>query len=190
MYKVVTIKDTVRVPPKFFSDELSTAITKILREKYERIMDKDLGIILTIWNVANVSEGRIIPGDGSPYYSVQFDALVFYPELQEVFDGKVTEIVEFGAFVRMGPIDGLVHVSQVTDDFLSFDKKIPALVGKESKKVLRQGDAVRARIATVSLKSSIPETKIGLTMRPAGLGKPEWKKGGAEKPAKERQKKG
>ena len=56
------------------------------------------------------------------YHNVVFNAIFFKPE-QEVIDGEVIEIAEFGAFVRIGPMDGLVHVSQVTDDYINYDSK-------------------------------------------------------------------
>jgi DNA-directed RNA polymerase subunit E' len=46
-------------------------------------------------------------------------------------------------------------------------------MGKESKKTLENGDKVRARIVTISLKKA-KENKIGLTMRQPGLGKLDW----------------
>ena len=116
-------------------------------------------------------EGRIIQGDGAAYFDCEFDALVYTPKVNEVVEGEVTEIVEFGAFVRIGPIDGLVHVSQIADDYLTYDKKTGMLVGKESKKTVKKGDWVRAKVATVSMKDTILNSKIALTMRPAGLGK-------------------
>jgi len=183
MYRVATVQSSVRVEPKYFSTDLEKAITQILREKYERRIDKDLGVVLCIWNVRDVSEGRIIPGDGATHHDVTFDILAYMPELNEIIEGEVTEIVEFGAFMRMGPLDGLIHLSQITNDFLSYDRKIPAFVGKESKKMLKKGDGVFAKISTVSMKGTIPETKIGLTMRPEGLGKLDWIK---ETPVKEK----
>jgi len=184
LYRILTVKDIVRVPPTFFSMALPQAVTQILREKYERRVDKDHGIVLSIWNVREIGEGRVIPGDGASYHDVVFDALTYLPEINEVFEGEVTEVVEFGAFVRMGPLDGLVHLSQITNDFLHYDKKIPAFIGRESKKALRKGDLVRVKVSTVSLKGSIPETKVGLTMRPEGLGKLEWLAEKEEKPRK------
>ena len=79
--------------------------------------------------------------------------------------------MEFGAFVRLGPIDCLAHVSQVANEFLNYDKKNLCLVGKNSKKTIKKGDMVRAKVATVSFKDTIPNSKIALTMRPEGLGK-------------------
>ena len=117
------------------------------------------------------------------------DVWVFKPELHELIKAKVAEITEFGAFLRFGPIDGLVHVSQVTDDFMSFNAKTGALSGKDSKKVLQKGDTVLARITAVSMKNSVTESKINLTMRQPGLGKEGWekvRKEKAERPAKKR----
>ncbi|MDO8340144.1 MAG: DNA-directed RNA polymerase [Candidatus Burarchaeum sp.] len=173
-YMLYTINDVVRIPPSMFSLKLEDAVVQMLREKYERKMDKDLGIIIAVTAARNIGLGKIIPGDGASYHDLKFDVLCFMPDINEVFDGEVSEVVEFGAFVRIGPLDGLVHLSQITNDFLSFDRKSMAFVGRESKKTLKKGDMVRAKVSTVSMKGSIPESKIGMTMRPLGFGKLEW----------------
>lgn len=177
MYEVVTLKDMVRIPPKMFSDELEGAVLKALREQYEGRLDKDLGVVISVSDPKDIGDGRIIPGDGAAYYETVFDALVFKPEMHEVVRGKVTDITEFGAFVRFGPIDGLVHVSQVTDDFMSYNEKNGTLTGKESKKVLKKGDVVLARVIAISMKGTVTDSKISLTMRQEGLGKEDWLKG-------------
>jgi len=171
VYKLVTFEESVRIPPNLFGMPLNKAALKILREQYERTVDKQLGVIVSLHNAKIKSPGRVLHGDGAAYFDVDCDALVFSPQINEVMDGKVSEIVEFGAFVRLGPVDGLVHVSQVANDFMTFDKKQGSLVGRDSKRVVRKGDKVRAKIATVSLKDNIPNSKIALTMRPEGLGK-------------------
>jgi len=96
------------------------------------------------------------------------------PQVNEIMESDVSEIVEFGAFLTMGPMEGLVHLSQIANDFLTYNKKTASFTGRESKKAIKKGDHVYAKISTVSMKMSIPETKIGLTMRPDGLGKEEW----------------
>jgi DNA-directed RNA polymerase subunit E' len=174
MYKIVTVEDTVRVPPNRFSEPLNDVIIDVLRKNYVGLTDKDVGTILVITELKEVGVGRVIMGDGASYHDVTFEALVYKPELNEVVLGEVVEIVEFGAFVRLGPIDGLAHVSQVMDDFVGYDKKKGTLYGKESKRSLKEGDKVRARIVSVSLKRGTRGGKIGLTMRQPGLGKLEW----------------
>ncbi len=188
MYKMVKLVDTIRVPPKEFGNPLKESALQVLRESYEGKVDKDLGLLLAVTGVKKIGEGRIIPGDGATYHDVEFEAVVYKPILHEVITGKVSEITQFGAFVKMGPIDGLVHVSQVTDDFISFNEKTGVLAGKETKRVLKEGDIVRARIVSVSLKPVITESKIGLTMRQEGLGKLEWIE--EEKKKRKKKKKG
>lgn len=174
MYKIVTVEDTVRVPPNRFSEPLNEVIMDVIRKNYVGLTDKDVGTVLVITELKEVGVGRVIMGDGASYHDVTFEALVYKPELNEVVLGEVVEIVEFGAFIRLGPIDGLVHVSQVMDDFVGYDKKKGTLYGKESKRSLKEGDKVRARIVSVSLKRGAKGGKIGLTMRQPGLGKLEW----------------
>jgi DNA-directed RNA polymerase subunit E' len=156
--------------------KLNEAALKMLREKYERTVDKNYGIFLSVYNAKIKGDGKVLPGDGAAYFDVKYDALIFGLDVNEVIEGEVSEIVEFGAFVRLGPIDGLVHVSQVANEFLSYDKKNQYLIGKNSKKTIKKGDLVRAKIATVSFKETIPNSKIALTMRPDGLGKISNKK--------------
>ncbi len=114
-------------------------------------------------------------GDGAVYQKVKYDALVFRPQLQEVIEGVVVEVLKFGAFVRFGPLDGLLHISQIMDDRIDIDSDNGRLLGKDTKRDLKVGDRVRARIVALSLNERSPrESKIGLTMRQHGLGKLEW----------------
>jgi DNA-directed RNA polymerase subunit E' len=187
LYLVSKIEDTVRIPPSRFEDPLENVAVEILNESYVGTIDKKLGLMVTVNEIEEVGTGKVIMGDGAAYHDVLFTALFFKPELHEIVEGEVIEITEFGAFIRIGPMDGLVHVSQVTDDYINYDGKRGALIGKESKKSLEEGDKVRARIVALSLKGkSSKETKIGLTMRQPGLGRMEWidEEKNKKKPAK------
>jgi DNA-directed RNA polymerase subunit E' len=188
MYKKVTLVDTVRLPPDRFGEDTVTVVKDLLREKLEGRIDKALGSIITVTNVLDIGEGRILAGDGAVYYDITFEAITFKPELQEIVEGKVVEVVEFGAFIGLGPLDGLLHVSQIADDYISYDEKNSRLVGKESNKAITEGDKVRARVVAVSLNEREPrESKIGLTMRQAALGKIEWLIEARDKEKKEKE---
>lgn len=175
MYLISKIEDTVRIPPSRFEDPIKDVASEVLNENYVGKIDKKLGLMVTVKEIEEIGTGKVIMGDGAAYHDVIFTALFFKPELHEIVEGEVIEITEFGAFIRIGPVDGLVHVSQVTDDYINYDAKRGALIGKESKKSLEEGNKVRARIVALSLKGkSSKETKIGLTMRQPGLGRLEW----------------
>ena len=172
---MTTIEGTVRIPPYRFDEPLEDVAIETLNEEYIGQLDKNLGLMVGAFSIEEIGEGVLIMGDGAAYHNVVFNAIFFKPEQQELVEGFVTDITEFGAFVRIGPMEGLVHVSQVTDDYINYDPRNASLLGNESKKILTEGDRIRARIVTLSLKGkTIKESKIGLTMRQPNLGKFEW----------------
>jgi len=174
MFYKIELKDHIRVPPNLFSLPLEEAVVKRIKNKYNGFISKDLGIVIDVPGIKDIGEGIIIPGDGASYYDVAFELLTFKPEMQEIVLGKIKDIAEFGAFINIGPVDGMIHISQTMDDFVSFSKD-KTLTGKETKRVLKVNDLCRARIIAVSFKD-ILNPKLGLTMRQQGLGRLEWLK--------------
>jgi len=175
MYYKVKVKDTIRIPPNKFSEDLDDVVTQIVQTTFEGTMRKEYGVIVVVDNIESVGPGIVIHGDGAMYQKVAFDALTFKPELQEVIDAVVCEIVEFGAFCHIGPLDALVHMSQIMNDYVEVDSESEVIIGKEKKLTLKKGDVVRARVVAVSLNElSARESKIGLTMRQPSLGSHEW----------------
>ncbi len=175
MYKKMRLADTVRIAPEMLGQPLEEAVMLALQDKLEGLVDKKIGAMVAIKNVVEVGEGHILAGDAGVYYDAVFEALTFMPEMQEIIEGSVLEVVDFGIFVGLGPLDGLVHVSQLTDEFVSYDEKNSRLITKESGRFVTVGDKVRARIVAVSLNEREPrDSKIGLTMRQHALGKLEW----------------
>src|SRR3972149_4648718 len=175
MYMRVQREDVVRIPPERLGEDIDAAARELPRPTLEGRIGADKNLTLIASNIERAGEGRIVHGDGAVYQRVRYDAVVFTPILQEVVEGTVVEILKFGAFIRFGPLDGLLHISQVMDDRVDVDEEGQRLIGKDSKRDLRIGDRVRARIVAVSLNERAPrESKIGLTMRQPALGKLDW----------------
>ncbi len=175
MYARIKVRDTVRVPPSRLGEDIVEVIKDLLWEQFEGRLDREYGVLIGIEKIDDIGDGRIIEGDGGVYFDVLFTAIVFKPILHEVVEGQVVEVVDFGAFVSIGPLDALLHMSQITDDYMVYDEKNKRLIGKETKKSLTEGDLVRARIVALSLKEKDPEkSKIGLTMRQPWLGNLKW----------------
>jgi DNA-directed RNA polymerase subunit E' len=175
MYYLDHRRDVVRIPPERLGPELVNVLTELAQQQFEGKLVDGQNLAVTIRDVRPVGEGHIIHGDGGVYQEVEYQALVFRPEIQEVVEGSVVEIRKFGAFVRFGPLDGLLHVSQIMDDRVNIDEHNQRLVGIESKKDLRVGYRVRARVVSLSLSEISPrDSRIGLTMRQPALGRLEW----------------
>jgi DNA-directed RNA polymerase subunit E' len=170
------MQDTIRIPPETFGNPLEKVGRDQVKTKYEGIVDEELGYVIAVASVEVSPIGKIIPGDGATYHKVTFSLLTFYPVIQEIVEGDVVEIADFGAFVRIGPVDALLHVSQLMDDYMSYDEKQGVLLGKETKRRLTSGDHMRVRITAVSLGRAGSSGKIGVTARQPFLGKLEWLK--------------
>ena len=136
MFYKVELKDHIRVPPNLFALPLEEAVIKRIKTKYSGFISKDLGIVIDVAGMKEIGEGIIIAGDGASYYDVAFELLTFKPEMQEIVVGKIKDIAEFGAFINIGPIDGMIHISQTMDDFVSYSTD-KTLTGKESKRALK-----------------------------------------------------
>ncbi|NHJ04150.1 MAG: DNA-directed RNA polymerase [Candidatus Heimdallarchaeota archaeon] len=180
MYYVAEVRDTIRVIPKRFGEDLEEVVLEICRETFEGTVSKDLGLTIVVIDLLEIGPGRLVPGDGAAFYDVIFTTLNYLPEDREFIIGDVVEVTDFGVFLRLGCVDALCHVSQVADDFYSYSSKQGALIGRESGKTISVGDRVRARIIAVTIGKS--QIRVGVTMRQAGLGVEswveEWKKSG------------
>ncbi|HEX2066753.1 MAG TPA: DNA-directed RNA polymerase, partial [Candidatus Thermoplasmatota archaeon] len=139
MYRIIQMSDTVRIPPEQMTEDLGATIARLVQASFEGRLNKTHGITVLTTAVRPDGEGQVIHGDGAIYQKVAFDALVFKPDNQEVVDGIVAEVVEFGAFVHIGPLDALVHMSQVMNDFMTADVHNERLVGKETGRTLEVG---------------------------------------------------
>jgi len=174
LFSVSTLVDIVRIPPSLFGTTLKKAAENILKSKYESMINQDLGYIIMIMGAKVNPLGKMIPGDGGTFHRVEFQALTFYPKLQEIVNGELVDITDFGAFVRIGPTDALLHLSQVMDDYLKSDVASGMIVANQSGKTLKVGSTIRARITAVSLGKAASMGKIGITCRQPFLGADDW----------------
>jgi DNA-directed RNA polymerase subunit E' len=171
MFYLAEVEDYIRVEPRHFGLPTMESIERQLDDSYVDSVSRDLGFVISVVSVDDVGEGIIIPGDGAAYYKSKFQILMWKPELHEIVYGTVKEITNFGAFMQIGPAQGMIHISQTMEDYVSLNKT-GVLQGKSSKRSLGIGDHCVARIVSISFKAGDP--KFGLTMRQPGLGKLEW----------------
>jgi len=186
MYSSVKVKSRIRVPPVLFGKKIEEAIEESVRVGFNGFLDPNEGLFLELIDVESIGDGLIISGDGAVYYDTVFNMVSYKPLVQELVEGTISEIAEFGAFAKIGPIEGLIHKSQIMDDFVSYSKS-GSLAGKE--RSIKIGDKVRARVIAANLKN-LQTAKVGLTMRQEGLGVIGWadKKAEPKKTAKKEEK--
>ena len=177
MYKIVSREDTIRIPAEYMRKgaSLNDHIDRLSMTAFEGRFDEQNRFILLTENHEPLGRGRIIHGDGAIYQKVRFDAVLFCMEDYEVVEGAVSEVNEFGAFVRIGPMEALLHKSQIMEDMVDANVGMGWIEGRQSGRRIGVGNSVRARIVSLSPDTSDPRrSKIGLTSKQPGLGCHEW----------------
>ena len=72
-------------------------------------------------------------------------------KIGEEYDGIISSVTNFGMFVELGnTIEGLVHVSYMTDDYYRFDERHYAMIGERTGNVYRIGDEITVRVVKVN----------------------------------------
>lgn len=172
MFFIFTISDTVRIPPKMFGKPLAGSVASILEERYHSKIDSNLGYVVRIFGVKVDGRG-LVSSDGSTLHRTEFEALAFNPRPHEIVWGEIIEMTEFGAFVRMGPADAVLHLSQISHGSPRVDVKAGIIMDEGQVVPIRIGSRIRSRITAISIgrQSSV---KIGLTCNEPTLGPEEW----------------
>ncbi|MDP7976362.1 MAG: DNA-directed RNA polymerase [Thermoprotei archaeon] len=176
MFYLCKVSDLVKVPATLFGNPLEDAVTMALREKYVgKVINEDIGIVLQVLDVQASEEGKIPIGQGVTYHEASFSLLTYRPLEREIVEGEVVAVEEYGIHVRIGPIEGVAHQSQLMDDYVDFDPRGGKYIGRNTKKTIERGDLVRARIITASVhEGDSSDVKVSLTLRQPGLGSLQW----------------
>jgi ribonuclease R len=86
--------------------------------------------------------------------AVEWKTVIYLRERQgEVFAGHISGVTDFGIFVRLDElsVDGMVHLSELTDDYYRYDDGGHRLVGERKNRVWRLGDPIEVRLVRVDL---------------------------------------
>ncbi|MGE6488942.1 ribonuclease R [Paenisporosarcina sp. NPDC076898] len=82
-------------------------------------------------------------------------------KIGEEFEGIVSSVTNFGMFIELqNTIEGLVHVSNMTDDYYRFDDRQMMMIGERAGKQFRIGDEVTVRVTSVKPEESAIDFEI------------------------------
>lgn len=72
----------------------------------------------------------------------------------EVYTGVISSVTSFGIFVELpNTVEGLIHISNMDDDYYIFDEKHYSLIGERTKKIYRLGDKVRIKVVKTDIEN-------------------------------------
>ncbi|GAB2544553.1 ribonuclease R [Gracilibacillus alcaliphilus] len=82
-------------------------------------------------------------------------------KIGEEYEGVISSVTNFGLFVELpNTVEGLVHVSYLTDDYYHFDEKAYAMIGERTGNVFQVGDVVTVKVAQVNLDERAVDFEI------------------------------
>ncbi len=82
-------------------------------------------------------------------------------KIGEEFEGIVSSVTNFGIFIELpNTIEGLVHISNMTDDYYRFDDRQMMMIGERTNRQFRIGDEVKVRVANVIIEESSIDFEI------------------------------
>ncbi|OMP68240.1 ribonuclease R [Domibacillus epiphyticus] len=82
-------------------------------------------------------------------------------KIGEEYDGVISSVTNFGMFVALdNTIEGLVHVSYMTDDYYRYDERHFAMIGERTGNVFRIGDEITVRVRDVNKEEQSVDFEI------------------------------
>ncbi|MGY3481495.1 MULTISPECIES: ribonuclease R [Staphylococcus] len=79
----------------------------------------------------------------------------------EEYEGIISSVANFGMFIELpNTIEGMVHVSEMTDDYYHFDERQMAMIGERQAKVFRIGDPVTIKVVNVDVDERMIDFQI------------------------------
>ncbi len=175
MFYIAEMSDIGYIRPLDLKGDVKEILRRQFSGKYVGKYIEDLGLVLDVLEVTSVGLGKSFIGSPHIYLKAGFKVLTYMPIRDEIIEGEVENIVDYGMFVSIGPINGFVHISQLGNDV--FIHRGGILQGKKKKVKFSIGDVVRAKVTAVSkpnLAAALrgePIVRVSLTMRQPGLGK-------------------
>ncbi|CUM66674.1 uncharacterized protein PRCAT00004350001 [Priceomyces carsonii] len=105
MFILSELSDLVRIPPSTFNLPTRESIINELSKKYSNKVVNDLGLAISIWDVLEIKEGLLKPGDGAAYVETRFRCVIWKPFVGEVLIGWVSDCTPEGIKVKLDFFD-------------------------------------------------------------------------------------
>lgn len=108
----------------------------------------------------------------------------------EEYTGVISGVANFGLFVELeNTIEGMVHISYLTDDYYHFDEKQYALIGERTANIFRIGDELEIRVLKVNVEEADIDFEVVGMKAPVKRKRKETPKvidgrGGSKRPGK------
>ena len=156
MFVLSECTSLVRLPPRNLNKSLPDAITEELNRKIANKVLHNVGLCISLWDILEIGDSFLFPGDGAAHSRVKFRLLNFHPFGEEVLTGKIVRCSPEGVQVSLGffediliPPEGLQHPSRFDEADQVWVWQYPAGEpdGASHDLYMDQGEEIRFRVA-------------------------------------------
>ncbi|MBP7461858.1 MAG: ribonuclease R [Candidatus Delongbacteria bacterium] len=136
-----------RYPDLLVHRMLKLSLRKRVSQKYISKMQEDLP------SMADYTSDMERKATEAERLSIRLKQIEYMKQhLGDDFDGIISGVTSFGMFIEIPEnlAEGMIHLSELSDDYYIYDENRMALVGKRTRKVYRMGDKIRIKVASVS----------------------------------------
>lgn len=89
MFNVCTVENKLRVKPSELGKATLEAVTAEIQRTYiDKVLPK-LGLVITLFDILDISEGFVFPSDGGVHFDTKFRLVVFKPFVGQVLVGRL-----------------------------------------------------------------------------------------------------
>ncbi|KAI9019033.1 RNA polymerase Rpb7 [Hyaloraphidium curvatum] len=125
MFFLKDLTHTILLQPQYFGAGIREELKRRVAQEKEGTCDGRFGYIIAVLKVDDVQPGVIQVGTGCAEYLIRYQAVVFRPFVNQVVDGKITQVSKVGFFADVGPLEVFVSTYSMSPD-MRFDTSMGA----------------------------------------------------------------
>ncbi|CAB4067038.1 RPC8 [Lepeophtheirus salmonis] len=102
MFVLSELKSLVRLPASQLGKSLPDALREEINRKVSNKVVLNVGLAVCLFDILEIGDSFVFPGDGASHTHVQFRLLVFRPFMEEIINGKIKSCSKDGVQISLG----------------------------------------------------------------------------------------
>lgn len=152
MFQIARLEDpNVKILPENLGKPRLEAVTQVIESLYVDKVVKDMGLVVTLYEIVSITGGTVYPGEGSAHFHVVFKAVVFTPFVGEVLEGTLKKADKKGLYVSLGFFDDVFIPEHMLQEPSTFDvgEQLWTWNYQSEKMFMDLGESIRVRVNAV-----------------------------------------
>ncbi|KAK7678633.1 hypothetical protein QCA50_018358 [Cerrena zonata] len=171
MFVLSEIQDLVRIPPHTFNTPIHHAINDELHKKYANKVISNLGLVVSVWDLLDINDGMLKPGDGASFVDVKFRCIVWKPFMGEILTGWVKECTAEG--IKPVELAWVWKADEENELYIESNEKIRFRIEEEIFANIKPKSSVEAS-GIEEPKNKTPPYAIVASCQAEGMGCVSW----------------